>query len=411
MKDRGIQFGPRFGFAYDPFGDGKTAIRGGGGVFYNRLNQASWLPFVAQQPLVQTPVINYGNLANLTEASGLLFASNALGFDPEGKVPTVYNYSFSVQRDIGYGTVVDVAYVAALGRHLYWQRDINPIPFGANFDPANADPTVANRPLPPQFLRPRVGVNSIVVTEPASSSSYHSMQLTANRRFTKTLQFGLAWTWSKAMGFNNGDREQISPLIDPRVWNYGPASFDRTHVVKINYLWELPQRKWGNAVLGQILNGWQVSGITSFVSGAPQGVTVATVSAFDFTGTPSQGARPMVIADPVLPKSERTFDRAFNTEAFARPVQGSFGNAANSVFRGPGINNWDISLLKNFRVSETTRLQFRAEMYNAFNHTQFNAVDTTARFDNAGNQVNGQFGQYIGAADPRQIQLALRFYF
>jgi hypothetical protein len=119
----------------------------------------------------------------------------------------------------------------------------------------------------------------------------------------------------------------------------------------------------------------------------------------------------VVIADPVISKSERTFDRAFNTEAFARPAQGSFGNAANTVFRGPGINNWDISVLKNFRVSETTRLQFRAEMYNAFNHTQFNAVDTTARFDNAGNQVNGQFGQYIGAADPRQIQLALRFYF
>ena len=411
MKDRGIQFAPRFGFAYDPFGSGKTAIRGGVGVFYNRLNQASWLPFVAQQPLVQTPVVNYGRLANLTEASGLLFASDALAFDPEGKVPTVYNYSLSVQRDIGFGTVVDVAYVAALGRHLYWQRDINPIAFGANFAPENADPTLTNRPLPPQFLRPRVGINSIVRTEPAASSSYHSMQVTANRRFTKGLQFGLAWTWSKAMGYNDNDRQQISPLIDPRVWDYGPAGFDRTHVVKINYLWELPTRDWGNRVVGQVLNGWQVSGITSFVSGAPQGVSLATVTAFDFTGTPSQGARPLVIADPVLSKGERTFSRAFNTEAFARPAQGSYGNAANSVFRGPGINNWDISILKDFRVSETTKLQFRAEMYNAFNHTQFSAVDTTARFDNAGKQVNGQFGQYTSALDPRQVQLALRFYF
>jgi len=411
MNDQGIQFGPRVGFAYDPFGSGKTAVRGGIGFFYNRLNQNVWLPFTAQPPLVQTPILYYSQLSTLTDSSNWLFPSNIRGFDQGGKVPTTYNYSLSVQRDIGFDTVVDIGYVGALGRHLFWARNINPIPAGANFDPANGDPTQPGKPLPPQFLRPRIGHNDIITHDPAGSSSYHSLQVTANRRFTRGLQFGLAWTWSKAMTYNANDNETVSPIVPVDIWNYGPASYDRTHVFKLNYLWDLPDVSTGNPVVRQVLNGWQLSGITSFISGAPLGIGLATTSAFDFTGTPSQGARTVMIADPVLSKSERTFDRNFNTGAFARPPQGSFGNAASTVIRGPGVNNWDIAVFKNFPIWEDLKLQFRAELYNAFNHTQFSALDTTARFDNAGTQVNGRFGAFTGALQPRQIQLALRFYF
>jgi hypothetical protein len=164
-------------------------------------------------------------------------------------------------------------------------------------------------------------------------------------------------------------------------------------------------------VAHQVLNGWQVSGIASLVSGSPLGVGFTTVVATDITGTPSQNARTDILSNPVLPKSERTFSRFFRTEAFALPAVGTFGNSARSVLRGPGINNIDLAIFKNFPLREKIRLQFRAELYNAFNHTQFSTVDTTARFDAQGRQVNAQFGQFTAARDPRQIQFSLRFYF
>ncbi|HTM47133.1 MAG TPA: TonB-dependent receptor [Bryobacteraceae bacterium] len=411
MEDRGIQFGPRFGFAYDPFGKGRTSIRGGIGVFYNRLTANVWLPLVAQPPLVQTPLINYGRLSTLLSSSGLLFPSNVLGLDREGKVPMVTNYSLTVQHNVGWGVVVDAAYVASLGRHLYWNRDLNPIPAGANFDSRNFDPTLPGRPLPPAFLRPLIGDNSINVTEPASSSSYHSLQMTANRRFARGLQLGVAWTWSKAMDFNSSDTEAVSTLVPARIWNYGLSAFDRTHVVKINWLYDLPSTPWKKGPAHWTLDGWEVSGIASFVSGAPLGMGFTTVSAVDTTGTPSQGARVNLTGNPVLPKGDRTFYQNFRTDVFAAPAVGTFGNAARSVIRGPGTNNFDIAIFKNFPVHEKIRFQFRAEMYNAFNHTQFTGLDTTTRFDNAGRQVNTRLGQFTSARDPRQIQLALRFYF
>ena len=104
-------------------------------------------------------------------------------------------------------------------------------------------------------------------------------------------------------------------------------------------------------------------------------------------------------------------DRNFRTDVFALPALGTFGSAARSVIRGPGTNNFDIAIFKNFPVHEKVRVQFRAELYNAFNHTQFTGLDTTARFDNTGRQVNTRMGQFISARDPRQIQFALRVYF
>jgi hypothetical protein len=119
-----------------------------------------------------------------------------------------------------------------------------------------------------------------------------------------------------------------------------------------------------------------------------------------------------MLANPLLPKSERTLTRFFNTEAFGRPAPGTFGNAPKDVFRGPGINNWDISLLKNIPLhGDKHRLQFRSEFYNAFNHTQFSDVDTAARFNPAGQQVNTRFGQIIASRPPRQIQFSLRYVF
>lgn len=413
VRTRGIQWAPRFGFAYDVRGDGKTAVRGGFGAFYNRYFHGNFAgALTGQAPVLQNPVVSFGDLRTMLQSTGFLFPSNVFGADVDGYLPMVMNFSLSVQRDIGHGTVVDVGYAGSLGRHLLWRRDTNPVPLGANFDPRNADPTVRGRPLPAAFLRPIQGYNNVTMMEGASSSNYHSLQVSAKRRFVSGVQFGLAWTWSKAMDFNDVDTEAISPLVPVRVWNYGLASFDRTHMLKINYLWDIPPVRTGNLLARHVLNGWHISGITSFSSGQPLAVSFSTTSTLDITGTSSQAARVVVTGNPVLPKSERTFYRNFRTEVFRLPEVGTVGNAAKNLFRGPGMNNWDIALFRDIAIYERMKLQFRWETYNTFNHTQFSNLDTAARFDPAtGEQVNTRFGQFTGARDPRQMQMALRLTF
>ncbi len=408
----GIQFGPRIGLALDVFGNGKTAVRGGFGMFYNRPNMSeNYLRFAAQPPLTDTPTIFFGNLATLTSSAGFVFPQNVNGLDRSERVPRVMNYSLSVQQNVAYNTVVDIGYVGSLGRNLMWLRNINPVPAGANFNPANADPSNPATPLPNSFLRPIIGYNDILMSEPASSSNYHSLQVSARRRFARGFQFGLAYTWSKSLNYTDFDASAVSVLASPRYWNYGLSTFDRTHNARIDWTWELPKVKAGNGVLDYALNRWQLSGITSFVSGEPLGISWTAVTPIDITGTASQGARVDITGNPVIPKGERTFSRNFATEVFRRPAVGTFGNSATTQIRGPGISNWDIVLMKDLPIKEQIRMQFRAEAYNAFNHTQFATLDTAARFDSAGNQVNSRFGEFLSARAPRIMQLALRFYF
>lgn len=410
LKNRGWHWGPRIGFAFDPFGDGKTSIRGGFGMFYEQVAQNQWSGLVNQPPLVQTPQIYYGRIATLLSSAGFLFPTNATSVDPEGHVPTTLNFSLSVQRNVGFGTVVDIGYAGNVGRHLLWSRALNAVPYGTHFRPEAIDPTT-NRPYPAAFLRPVIGWNNITELEHASSSNYHSLQVSANRRFQRGFQFGFAWTWSKTMNYGDEDGNGVSPFIPVRVWNYGLASYDRTHTVRINWIYDIPAPKWKSSLARAALRGWQLTGITTFQSGAPVGVGYSTTTAIDITGSPTEGARVVVTGNPVLPKSERTFDRFFRTEVFKLPAVGTWGNAARTQFRGPGINNWDISAIKNFPIWEKMRLQYRCEAYNAFNHTQFSAVNATARFDAQGNQVNTLFGQMSAARSARIVQMALRFVF
>jgi hypothetical protein len=154
-----------------------------------------------------------------------------------------------------------------------------------------------------------------------------------------------------------------------------------------------------------------MSGVTTFASGTPNGIGLSTTDNADLVGG-GDGVRVVVTDTVPLPRGERTFDRYFNTSAVARPARGSFGNAAPTLFRGPGVNNWDMTFMKLIPVgSEQRFFRLRAEMYNIFNHTQFSGVDTTARFDPAGNQVNSRFGQLISARPPRIMQMSLSFHF
>jgi hypothetical protein len=324
------------------------------------------------------------------------------------------SYSLGIQRLLPFNTVVDVSYVGNISRHLLQGRNLNPIPLYARFDPANQDPTQPNRPLPDNFFRPYAGIADLTTYEFASSSNYNSLQVQAQRRMTRNLRFGAAYTWGKALGVANTYAQAVSPYFSPRQRNYGPLNFDRSHSLSLNYMYTLPRpgKTLGNPVLSIIADNWTISGVTTFISGAPFTPAFSTVANSDVTGS-SEAARITVVGNPRLEKSEKTFSRNFNTAAFVDTPLRSFGNAGVNILRGPGINNWDISVGKSFPIGlgEKRPLQFRAASFNTFNHTQFSRLDTTARFDAQSRQTNPSFGAFTGARPGRVIALDLRFRF
>jgi hypothetical protein len=407
-----LALAPRFGFAYDVFGNGTTAIRGGFGMFGDKVTDNTIQDAVGGPPATFTPTLYYGMLGTYAQNSGAIGPSNATALSGLQPLASVMNFSFSIQHRIR-STVLDVSYGGSLGRHLSVERNINAIPMFARFDPKNADPTRTATPLQDNFLRPYSGYGDINRVEFGGTSNYHSLQVSASRRFAKGLQFGAAYTWSKVLTDASADNGSVSPYFSDRLRNYGPASFDQPHTLVLNYTYEVPKvgTMTGIRPAKFVLDNWQVSGITSFMSGHPFTPGFTTVDGQDVTGS-TEGARVTVIGDPRLDKSQKTFYRTFNTSAFQRTPQGSFGTSGIGILYGPGINNWDLAASKRFPLfSESRYIQFRTEMFNAWNHNQFAGQNSTARFDQKGAQIDPNFGAYTSAYKPRIIQLSLRVVF
>lgn len=413
-----VQWQPRLGFAYDLTGRGTTVIRGGAGVFTQAIFSSGEgvinSNVVTGPSVVESPNIFFSTISDLRDASGVFFpTNNVFAFNPEWtNVPTVYKWSFGIQQKLPADMVLDTAYVGNTGRHLRQSLNINALPPGTRFLPSSLDSTT-NRPLPDNFLRPYQGYGNISLrAQDVGYSNYNSLQVSLNRRSRGRLQYGLAYTWSKAMGLSDDDSNGLPMFTDYRTYLYGKLGFDQTHVLTLNYLYEIPNlRVFGNSAFSQaIFDGWSLSGISTFASGFPSGIGLSYADGVDRHGG-GDAPRLWVRENPVLSSGERTFSRWFNTGAFEAPGRLEFGNAPRDVFRRPGINNFDVTFGKTFRVTERVGLQFRSEFYNFFNHTQFDNVDTSARFDSRGVQINNRFGEVISTRPAREIQFSLRLQF
>jgi hypothetical protein len=424
-------FDPRFGVAWDPMGDGKMAIRASFGVFHQGTGgpaiQGGGPAYRFDQVIRYTDMNSYFTGVGPTAPGSIGSTTGAGGYWKNGqKQPLTYNYTFAIQKDLGWHTVLDVAYVGNTTHHQTRIQNMNMLAQGVKFLPSSRDNTVtasAANPgaLPDNFLRPIVGYGDIWIGGPGYSSRYDSLQVQANRRFARGFELGGAYTWASStsnvgIGTGSSATDTVTYFRLSPTSNRSKNPLVQSHILNLSYVIDIPggSRLIHGAVSRAILDNWQVSGVSTFATGLPSNVTFTTTDTFDFSGGGEVcGTGIVQTGNAVLGRDQRNVNQWFNTSVFARPSgRGDLGNNCyNGKFTLPGFNNHDLSVFKNFKIKEKSTLQFRAEAYNAFNHTQFNAVATAAQFDPTGKQTQANFGKVTSAKNERRMQFSLRFSF
>ena len=450
MASRAPQLNPRLGFSWSPMA--KTVVRGGGGVFSTRveldeIGQATSVP-----PVVLVPQLNYGNVSNVANGAPLQAVNSAVAIGRDGKVPTSYNYNLGIQRELPKDTLLDVSYVGSIGNHLIGDVPYNAVPLGSAWLPQNQNPTLATtsstilgaNALPANFYRPYLGLSGQatqtnqgvpgMMTTHGFNSNYNSLQVTVQHRAGKHLQIGVNYAWSKALGTISGDFAAVNPF-NTRAVNYGDLTFDRRQYINIDYLYNIPNGAKGfldNLVGRELLNGWQLSGITGYSAGAPLTATyselnvTAAVLNQEITGSADIAPRAVLSCNPIT-SGPHTVQDYINTTCLAPASKGSIGaDSGSGALRGLGYRNWDAAMMKRFYLGKDQKrsLAFRFETYNTFNHTEWSGINLTPTFNqstgaitNFQSYVPGQGGGYNGygalnaVRAARTVQLGARFTF
>jgi hypothetical protein len=404
------------------------SVHASAGIYHNPHVNANGLDAMARNPPAQnTPSIFYGTLDTLLAVGAQGAFSNrpsaVFGVERDAKTPKSYNYSIGLQRELGWGTVIDVTYAGFQMRNAEIAVGINSVPDGARFldiHPENRDPRQATPTAKPaEFLRPYSGYQDITIRSHFGTGEYNSLQLQLNRRYINGLQFSVAYTFGKTVtDGTSGNPPGQNTLRPGPAWNEGPSTSTQLHNLVVNYTWDVPggSKMWDNALTRGLLDGWQLSGDTAVVSGDWSGVGTSTTDNFDFTGGDG-GTRARISGDVTCqsgncdptPGGGGSY---LNAAAFSRLTgRGDIGNAPVTVFRLPKIVLSNMSIFKNFHVGGTRRIQFRWEAYNVFNQVNWSAINTTAQFNPAGQMVNTSFGQATTSRSPRVMQAAIRFSF
>jgi outer membrane receptor protein involved in Fe transport len=405
-------FAPVLGFAWDPFKDGRTAIRGGYGISYD----VTLVGVLEQNIFGNPPYVNNVSISNtvLNNPASVLPTLSAApigtirGTPNSSDMPYIQQWSVDLQREIGRDFMVALGYYGSKGTHLPGIVDLNEVAPGdavaAGIIAAGTQVNSTAVTARLNAVRPFKGFVAVNTIQNWFNSNYNSMQLSADKRFKRGSLIRLSYTFSHALTDNQSDRSTAPQSFYNRAADYGPSQLDRRQILSVNYVYELPFFRTQTGFVGKALGGWQFSGISSFNAGSPFTVTSSGTDpgALGFLGTSASGGRPDLIAKASLIPSARTRLQWFNPLAFALVPTGVTrpGNSPRGVIVGPGYQKWDMTLSKRFKFTERMDLQFRAEAYNVFNHTNFLGLSTA--FGGA------TFGQVTSTRDPRLVQFAFK---